>query len=151
VVVASGDSKSDGHAGFGLCSFSLLLLMLYLEMTKIMAMKACYAGGAVALASVFSLLSTVSFLWFSLPCLSLVSSSSPFFFHSDERIKERTPLFPCYPHYPLFSLSFPFFIFMLSPFPAPFFVFSVLFPFFFFRLSFSVFSPSSRSSEGAYT
>ena len=97
VVVASGDSESDGHAGFGLCSFSLLLLMLYLEMTKIMAMKACYAGGAVALASVFSLLSTVSFLWFSLPCLSLVSSSSlPLLFFSqwwkDQRKNPSVPL-----------------------------------------------------------
>jgi len=97
VVVASGDSESDGHAGFGLCSFSLLLLMLYLEMTKIMAMKACCAGGAVVLASVFSLLSTVSFLWFSLPCLSLVSSSSlPLFFFSqwwkDQRKNPSVPL-----------------------------------------------------------
>ena len=97
VVVASGDSESDGHAGFGLCSFSLLLLMLYLEMTKIMAMKACCAGGAVVLASVFSLLSTVSFLWFSLPCLSLVSSSSlPLLFFSqwwkDQRKNPSVPL-----------------------------------------------------------
>jgi len=61
------------HAGFGLCSFSLLLLMPSLKMTKMMAMKACCSGGVVALTSVFSLLSTVSFLWLSLPCLSLVS------------------------------------------------------------------------------
>jgi len=73
-VAASGDSESDGHAGFGLCSFSLFLLMLSLEMT----MKACCAGGVVVLASVFSLLSTVSFLWLSLPCLSLVSSCLSF-------------------------------------------------------------------------
>jgi|UPI000193E2E5 hypothetical protein len=46
---------------------SLLLLMLSLEMTKMMAMKACCAGGVVGLASVFSLLSTMSFLWLSLP------------------------------------------------------------------------------------
>ena len=61
--------KQIGHAGFGLCSF---------EMTKMMAMKACCAGGVVALASGFSLLSTVSFLWLSLPCLSLVSSCLSF-------------------------------------------------------------------------
>jgi len=78
MVAASGDSESDGHAGFGLCSFSLLLLMLSLEMTKMMAMKACCACGVGALASVFSLLSTVSFLWLSLPCLSLVSSCLSF-------------------------------------------------------------------------
>jgi len=47
-------------------------------MTKMMAMKACCAGGVGALASVFSLLSTVSFLWLSLPCLSLVSSCLSF-------------------------------------------------------------------------
>jgi len=56
----------------------ILLLMLSLEMTKMMAMKACCAGGVVDLASVFSLLSTVSFLWLSLPCLSLVSSCLSF-------------------------------------------------------------------------
>jgi len=39
-----------------------------------MAMKVCCDGGVVALASVFSLLSTVSFLWLSLPRFSLVSS-----------------------------------------------------------------------------
>jgi hypothetical protein len=48
-----------------------------------MAMKACCAGGVVALASVFSLLLTVSLLWFSLPCLSLVSSSSLSLLFSD--------------------------------------------------------------------
>ena len=83
MVAASRDNESDGHAGFGLCSFSLLLLMLSLEMTKMTAMKACCAGGVVALASVFSLLLTVSLLWFSLPCLSLVSSSSLSLLFSD--------------------------------------------------------------------
>ena len=66
------------HAGFGLCLFSLLLLMLSLEMTKMMEMKACCAGGVIALAFVFSLLSTMLFLWLSLPCLSLVSSCLSF-------------------------------------------------------------------------
>jgi hypothetical protein len=56
----------------------ILLLMLSLEMKKMMAMKACCAGGVVALASVFSLLSIMSFLWLSLSCLSLVSSCLSF-------------------------------------------------------------------------
>jgi hypothetical protein len=76
MVAASGNSESNGHTGFGVCSFSLLLLMFSLKMTKMMAMKACCAGGVVA--SVFSLLSRVSFLWLSLPCLSLVSSCLSF-------------------------------------------------------------------------
>ena len=50
-----GIAKQIGHADFGLYSFSLLLLMLSLEMMKMMAMKACCAGGVVALASVFFL------------------------------------------------------------------------------------------------
>jgi hypothetical protein len=50
-----GTAKQIGYAGFGLCSFSLLLLMLSREMTKMMAMKACCAGGVVALVSVFFL------------------------------------------------------------------------------------------------
>ena len=141
VVVASGGSKSDGHAGFGLCSFSLLLLMLYLEMTKIMAMKACYAGGAVALASVFSLLSTVSFLWFSLPCLSLVSSSSLplLFFFTVMKGSKKEPLCSLVIHtilssHCLFLFSFlcslPFLLLsssFLSCFPSFFFVFLFLF------------------------
>jgi len=125
----SGDDKDNGDEGV-LCWWSCRpCLCVFLAFDCVVLM-------------VFSALPLSHFFFLS---------SSPFFFHSDERIKERTPLFPCYLHYPLFSLSFPFFIFLLSPFPASFFVFSVLLPFFFFRLSFSVFSPPSRSLEGAYT
>jgi len=53
VVTTSEDSKNDGHAGFGLCSFSFLLLMLSVEMMRAMVMKACYAGWVHAPASVF--------------------------------------------------------------------------------------------------
>ena len=87
MVVASRDIENDGHAGFGLCSFSLLLLMLSLEMTKMMAMKACCAGGVVALASVFLAFDNVVLMAFS-TCLShfflfffsRFSLFSPFFF-----------------------------------------------------------------------
>jgi len=93
MVAASGDSESDGHAGFGLCSFSLLLVMLSLKMTKMMAMKSCCAGGVVALASVFSLLSTVLFLWFSLPCLSLISSCLSFLVFPALSLAAAPPLY----------------------------------------------------------
>jgi hypothetical protein len=93
MVAASGDRESDGHAGFGLSSFSLLLLMLSLEMTKMMAMKACCAGGVLALAFVFSLLSTVSFLWFSLPCLPLVSSCLSFLVFPALSLAAAPPLY----------------------------------------------------------
>jgi hypothetical protein len=85
--------------------------MLSLEMTKTMAMKACCAGGVVALASVFSLLSTVSFLMvFSAPSLFY------FFFLS------FSPLF-CFPFsffLPLefFFCSLPFLFFPFSLLPA---------------------------------
>ena len=102
-----GTAKQIGHAGFGLCSFSLLLLMLSLEMTKVMAMKACCAGGVVALASVFSLLSTVSFLWLSLPCLSLVSSCLSFLVFLCSLLS-----------FSLFLLSFLLFFHLLSIFPT---------------------------------
>jgi len=74
VVTASKDKENDGHAGFGLCSSSLLLLMLSLEMMRKMVMKACYAGWVHILASVFFLLSIVS-----LSAPSIVTLS-PFFF-----------------------------------------------------------------------
>jgi len=90
MVAASRDRESDGHAGFGLSSFSLLLLMLSLEMTKMMA---CCAGGVLALASVFSLLSTVSFLWFSLPCLPLVSSCLSFLVFPALSLAPAPPLY----------------------------------------------------------
>ena len=78
-----GTTKQIGLAGFGLYSFSLLLLMLSLEMTKMMEMKACCAGGVVALTSMFSLLLTVSFpMVFSTLPLFLSSILFPFFFLS---------------------------------------------------------------------
>jgi len=77
----------------------LLMLMLSLEMMKMMAMKACCAGGVVALASVFSLLSTVSFLWLSLPCLSLISSCLSF-------LVFLCSLLSFLPGFPFFSIFF---------------------------------------------
>ena len=97
-----GTAKQIGHAGFGLCSFSLLLLMLSLEMTKMMAMKACCAGGVVALASVFFLafdsillmaFSALPLSRFFLSFLSRFSLFSPFFF-----------LFFCSPFFAFFHL-----------------------------------------------
>jgi len=87
-----GTAKQRGHAGFGLCSFSLLLLMLSLEMMKMMAMKAYCAGGVVALASAFFLAfdNILLMTFFALPlsrfflsffsCFSLFSLFFFFFF-----------------------------------------------------------------------
>ena len=77
MVTDPGDNENDGYVGFDFCFVSLLLLMLSLEMTKTMAMKACCVGGVVALAFVFSFLLTVSFpMVFSTLPLSLLFSSS---------------------------------------------------------------------------
>ena len=87
---------------------SLLLLMLSLEMTKMMAMKACCAGGVVGLASVFSLPlcfpcfrqcrsygflcpDSLSFLFVFSFLVFFCSVSVPYGFHSNEG-KERNSL-----------------------------------------------------------
>jgi len=106
---------------------SFLLLMLSLEMTKMMAMKACSARGVVGLAYVFSLLSTVSFLWLSLPCLSLVSFCFSFLVFSVLSLflmvftvmkgKKETPYVLCILYLlPLFSFRF---LFCYSLFHVP--------------------------------
>ena len=77
-----GTTKQIGLAGFGLYSFSLLLLMLSLEMTKMMAIKACYAGGVIALTSVFFLaFDSILLMAFSaLPLLFLLFFLFSFFY-----------------------------------------------------------------------
>ena len=141
---------------------SLLLLMLSPKMTKMMAMKACCAGGVVGLASVFSLLSTVSFLWLSLPCLSLVSFCFSFLVFSVLSLflmvftvmkgKKETPYVLCILYLlPLFSFRFlsaaPSFTFQWRLFSIkenpPFFLL-VLPPSLFFLL---FFSPSGQQRQ----
>jgi len=106
-LMLMGTAKQIGHAGFGLWSFSLLLLMLSSEMTKMMAMKVCCAGGVVALASVF-FLAFDSVLLMAFSALPLSRFLLSFF----SRFSLFSPFFFCFFFVFLYSLLFFLFFFL---------------------------------------